>query len=72
VFSIVAAWSLGDGMDERSELQALAAKCRQLALALTDENARTSLLDLADEYERRALAQSQIMHPNARGRHSLR
>lgn len=44
----------GDPMDERGELEALAAKCRQLASGLTDGNARKTLLELADDYERRA------------------
>jgi hypothetical protein len=52
-------------MDELSDLHSLAAKCRQLASSLADENARKSLLDLADEYDRQALDQVQKMHSDA-------
>lgn len=45
---------LGTEMDESTELQSLAAKCRQLAKANSDGPARNSLNDLAAEYEQRA------------------
>lgn len=50
-------------MNEATELGSLAAKCRQLANAISDGPARNSLNDLAAEYDRRADESSEEIVP---------